>query len=60
MNMSYCQFENTLRDLRQCLGTLERANDWEDLTDGMHPCEIEALEDMPKVLAQILNCYDNL
>jgi len=23
MNMSYCQFENTLTDLKQCLDTLE-------------------------------------
>ena len=60
MNMSYCQFENTLGDLRQILGTLERANDWEDLTSEMSSYEIEAVRDLPKVLAQILNCYDNL
>ena len=27
-NMSYCMFENTLRDLRDCLGRLEEL-DWD-------------------------------
>ena len=60
MNMSYCQFENTLQDLRQCLGTLERARSWEDLTEDMSEYEVEALRDMPKVLAEMLQHFDNL
>lgn len=60
MNMSYCQFENTVQDLRQVLGTLERANSWDELTSEMSPYELEALKELPKVLAQIQFCYDNL
>ena len=60
MNMSYCQFENTLTDLRQCLGTLERARSWEDLTEEMSEYEVEALREMPKVLAEMLQCFDDL
>ncbi len=60
MNMSYVMFENTLKDLRQCRNELREARSWEELTDGMHPCEIEALQDMPKVLAEMLGYFDNL
>jgi len=60
MNMGYCQFENTLTDLRQCLGTLERARSWEELTEDMSPYEVEALRDMPKVIAEMLQHFDNL
>lgn len=60
MNMSYCQFENTLTDLRQCLGTLERARSWEELTEDMSEYEVEALRSMPKVLAEMLQCFDDL
>jgi len=60
MNMSYCQFENTLTDLRQCLGTLERARSWEDLTEEMSEYEVEALREMPKVLAEMLQCFEDL
>ena len=58
--MSYCQFENTLQDLRQCLGTLERAQSWEELTEEMSEYEVAALKDMPKVLAEMLRYFDNL
>jgi len=33
-NMSYCQFENTLEDLKQCLETLDIDEDLENLSDS--------------------------
>ena len=60
MNMSYCQFENTLQDLRQCRNTLREAQSWEELTKGKSPYEVEALKDMPKVLTEMLRYFDEL
>lgn len=60
MNMSYTQFRNTLQDLRQCRNTLREARSWEELTEEMSQDEKEALQDMPKVLAEMLGYFDNL
>jgi hypothetical protein len=60
MNMSYTQFRNTLQDLRQCRNTLREARSWEELTEEMSEDEKEALQDMPKVLAEMLGYFDNL
>jgi hypothetical protein len=60
MNMTYCQFENTLQDLRQCRNTLREAQSWEELTEEMSEYEVAALKDMPKVLAEMLRYFDNL
>lgn len=60
MNMSYCQFENTLQDLRQCRNTLREAQSWEELTEEMSEYEVQALKDMPGVLAEMLRYFDNL
>jgi len=60
MNMSYTQFRNTLQDLRQCRNTLREARSWEDLIEEMSQDEKEALQDMPKVLAEMLGYFDNL
>jgi hypothetical protein len=60
MNMTYTQFRNTLQDLRQCRNTLREARSWEELTEEMSQDEVEALKDMPKVLAEMLRYYDNL
>ncbi len=59
-NMTYCQFENTLQDLRQCRNELREARSWEELTEGKSPYEVEALRDMPKVLAEMLRYFDDL
>lgn len=59
-NMEYCQFENTLKDLRQCRNALREAQSWEELTEEASEDEIQAMKDMPKVLAEILRLYDNL
>jgi hypothetical protein len=58
--MSYCQFENTLQDLRQCRNELREAESWEDLLEGKSEYEKDAIKDMPKVLAEMLKYYDEL
>jgi hypothetical protein len=59
-NMTYCQFENTLQDLRQCRNTLREARSWEELTEDMSEYEAQAVKDMPGILAEMLRYYDNL
>jgi hypothetical protein len=60
MNMSYCQFENTLKDLYQCRNVLREAGSMEELLEGMSQYEKEALQDMPAVLAEMLGYFDEL
>ena len=59
-NMSYCQFENTLADLKACRNTLREARSWEDLIEDASEYEELAMREMPKVLAEMLEFYDNL
>jgi len=60
MNMSYVKFQNTLKDLYDCRNALREARSWEELTEEMSQDEKEALQDMPKVLAEMLRYFDNL
>jgi hypothetical protein len=60
MNMSYCKFQNTLKDLYDCCHTLREARSWEELTEEMSQDEVEALKDMPGTLAVMLRYFDNL
>jgi len=60
MNMSYCQFENTLKDLYQCRNVLREAGSMEELLEGMSQYEKDALQDMPAVLAEMLGYFDEL
>lgn len=60
MNMSYCQFENTLKDLHQLRNVLREATSIEELTEEMSEYEKQAFEAMPKVLAEMLGYYDIL
>ena len=48
-NMSYCRFENTLADMRDCLNTLENGLDVEELSDY----EISALRGLADVAESI-------
>ena len=50
-NMSYCRFENTLADMRDCLNTLENGLDVEELSDY----EISALHSFADTARQIAN-----
>jgi hypothetical protein len=38
-NMSYCRFENTVRDMRDCIDAIESGD-----TDELNEYELEALE----------------
>jgi hypothetical protein len=48
-NMSYCRFENTLADMRDCLYALEDGLDAEELSEY----EISALQDFADIARQI-------
>jgi hypothetical protein len=48
-NMSYCRFENTLADMRDCLYALENGLDAEELSEY----EISALQDFADTARQI-------
>jgi len=53
-------FENTLADLKACRERLREARSWEDLIEDCSEYEELAMREMPKVLAQMLEFYDNL
>ena len=50
-NMSYCRFENTLADMRDCLNALENGLDVEELSSY----EISALHSFADVADSIAN-----
>ena len=55
-NMSYCRFENTLADMRDCLYALEEGLDAEELSDY----EISALQDFADTARQIAKFENNI
>ena len=55
-NMSYCRFENTLADMRDCLNALENGLDVEELSDY----EINALRDFADTARQIAGFENNI
>ena len=54
--MSYCRFENTLTDMRDCLYALEEGLDAEELSDY----EISALQDFADTARQIAKFENNI
>tara|TARA_R100001509_G_scaffold69258_2_gene38420 strand:- start:1735 stop:1932 length:198 start_codon:yes stop_codon:yes gene_type:complete len=63
-NMSYCRFENTARDLQDCVyainsGEIDELNDYEieGLRNILELCE-EILEDQDNI-KEILDSYEN-
>ena len=54
--MSYCRFENTLADMRDCLYALEDGLDAEELSEY----EINALSEFADVARQIARFEDNI
>jgi len=58
--MTYCQFENTLKDLYQLRNVLREAGSLEELLEEASEYEQQAIKDMPGVLAEMLQFYDNL
>ena len=55
-NMSYCRFENTLADMRDCLHALENGLDAEELSDY----EISALRNFADTARQIAAFENNI
>ena len=55
-NMSYCRFENTLADMRDCLYALENGLDAEELSDY----EISALRSFADTARQIARFESNI
>ena len=55
-NMSYCRFENTLADMRDCLNALENGLDAEELSDY----EISALRSFADTARQIARFENNI
>ena len=55
-NMSYCRFENTLADMRDCLHTLENGLDADELSEY----EINALRDFADTARQIAVFESNI
>ena len=55
-NMSYCRFENTLADMRDCLNALENGLDAEELSDY----EISALSNFADTARQIARFDNNI
>ena len=55
-NMSYCRFENTLADMRDCLNALENGLDAEELSDY----EISALRSFADTARQIARFESNI
>lgn len=54
--MSYCRFENTLADMRDCLHALQNGLDTEELSDY----EIRALRDFADTARQIAGFESNI
>ena len=55
-NMSYCRFENTLADMRDCLFALENGLDVEELSEY----EISALRNFADTARQIARFESNI
>ena len=56
--MTYCQFENTVKDLRQVLATLRNTGSMEELLEESSTYERAAIKDLPYVCKDILECYE--
>ncbi len=57
-NMSYCRFQNTVQDLRDCVTVVEDAADFYDL--GLGSEEQQALKRMRMLCEDFVNAYDRL
>ncbi len=63
-NMSYCRFENTLRDLKECVWSLEDGEDIKELSTREMDAAIQMLEtcreylDLEHIIDEILNEQD--
>lgn len=58
MNMTHCQFKNTVKDLRQVLETLRNTMSMKDLLEESSIEERAAIKDLPYVCKDILAHYE--
>jgi hypothetical protein len=56
-NMSYCRFENTSNDLKDCVLTMEE--EMEDLSD-LNEYELRAFKHMKTLCERFLESYERL
>jgi len=49
-NMSYCRFQNTELDLRDCFNALEEAGSVEALEEELGPDELRAFRNLMKLI----------
>jgi len=54
-NMSYCRFENTARDLRDCLNAIRNGE-----TDDLSSYEVDGLIDIQMMAKEIVNMEDHI
>ena len=54
-NMSYCRFENTARDLRDCVYAINNGE-----IDELNDYELEGLRDILELCEEILNDQENI
>ena len=54
-NMSYCRFQNTYRDLSDCVNALDQGSP-SDLSNA----ELRAARDMMQLCEQLLSFYDEI
>ena len=58
MNMSYCRFENTSNDLRDCVDAMEEVCDLEEL--DLSKSELHSLKYMVRLAADFLEHAERL
>ena len=56
-NMSYCRFENTLRDLQDCVNAIE-SGDYDE--DGIHGYELDAVQELLETCRDFLDLEDTI
>lgn len=54
-NMSYCRFENTAADLRDCLNAIHRGD-----TDDLSSYEIDGLKSIMRMANDLVEMEDNV
>ena len=59
-SMSYCMFENTYDDLRQCYSRLEEGDSIEELTAEMSQDELIHFKSLFTLCERVVNCYREL
>jgi len=55
-NMSYCRFENTARDLQDCLDAIENG----EINDLSSQYEVNALEELLEICKNIVTYKDEI